>query len=241
MAPTKTKKSQIRRKKSAQNNPIKLSENTTEISKFINIPPDLPKKITDVVRPAYFVKQKSISSISAKFAKALKEKADNTVNTLTGNKKILDEDLGLASLTIPVLKEDFSTETKNSVENVTLEKRWVQKETSINVPVSYEHLFINGEELRFGFGEALNQIKEKILEIIPVEQDKEKEEKNIWVPLYGRDTEMDKTIPLYAEEVIISKRKVKVGEIKIRKREVTKDEKIQVDLITENVFVENPD
>ena len=52
---------------------------------------------------------------------------------------------------------------------------------------------------------------------------------------------MDKTIPLYAEEVIISKRKVKVGEIKIRKREVTKDEKIQVNLITENVFVENPD
>jgi stress response protein YsnF len=223
------------------NSGIKLSENHIEISKSTIFPPDSPRKVTDVIRPAYFVKQKSISSMTAKVANTLKEKADKSLDMLTGNKQILDESLELASLRIPVIKEEFSTETKNVVEDVSLEKRWLQKKTSIDVPVGYEQLFVNGQQLRFGFGEVLNQIKEKILDVIPIDQDKEKEQENIWVPLYGQDTEMDKTIPLYAEEIIVSKRKVKVGEVVIRKREVTNDEKIQIDLVTENVFVKNPD
>ena len=56
----------------------------------------------------------------------------------------------------------------------------------------------------------------------------------------GSDTEIEKTIPLYAEQLVISKKIVKVGEIVIRKREVTKQEKIDIQIIKEEVSVENP-
>jgi len=36
----------------------------------------------------------------------------------------------------------------------------------VEVPVGYEQVFVNNEELKFGIGETLNQIKNKILEII---------------------------------------------------------------------------
>ena len=51
----------------------------------------------------------------------------------------------------------------------------------------------------------------------------------------------ERKFPLYAEDIIISKRKVKVGEVVIRKREITKDEKIRVNLITERITVKNRD
>ena len=50
---------------------------------------------------------------------------------------------------------------------------------------------------------------------------------------------MDKTIPLYVEDIIISPRKVRIGEVVIRKREITIDEKINEDLVTERVTVKN--
>ena len=56
----------------------------------------------------------------------------------------------------------------------------------------------------------------------------------------GSDTEIEKTIPLYAEQLVISKKIVKVGDIVIRKREVTKQEKIDIQIIKEEVSVENP-
>jgi stress response protein YsnF len=47
--------------------------------------------------------------------------------------------------------------------------------------------------------------------------------------LYGPDTEMRTEIPLYAEEIIISKRKVTVGKMVIRKRQVTEEHTIDVE------------
>ncbi|HEX7141806.1 MAG TPA: hypothetical protein VF222_04950 [Nitrososphaeraceae archaeon] len=47
-----------------------------------------------------------------------------------------------------------------------------------------------------------------------------------------------KVIPLYAEEIIITKRKVKVGEIIITKRKVTEVKKIDLDIVKEKVTVD---
>ena len=44
-----------------------------------------------------------------------------------------------------------------------------------------------------------------------------------------------KVIPLYAEKIIISKRKVKVGEIIINKRKVTEDKKINFEIMREKI------
>jgi stress response protein YsnF len=56
----------------------------------------------------------------------------------------------------------------------------------------------------------------------------------------GNDTEMERVIPLYAEEVVISKRMVKVADLTIRKRKVSERRKVDIDLITEQVTIQNP-
>jgi stress response protein YsnF len=50
-----------------------------------------------------------------------------------------------------------------------------------------------------------------------------------------------KVIPLYAEEIIITKRQVKVGEIIITKRQVTEVKKIDLDIVKEKVTVDYVD
>ena len=48
-------------------------------------------------------------------------------------------------------------------------------------------------------------------------------------------------IPLYAEEITISKKIVKVGEIVISKRKVVEMENVDVDTIRERINVEDAD
>lgn len=49
-----------------------------------------------------------------------------------------------------------------------------------------------------------------------------------------------KVIPLYAEQLIITKKKVKIGEIVIRKNKVIEDKKVNVDIAKERVTIEYP-
>jgi hypothetical protein len=117
------------------------------------------------------------------------------------------------------------------------------------VPVKYEQIFVNNEELGksgllSGLGETASQIKDAIFKVIPIDlinKDKDTEPASNWVPLLGPDTDVERTFPLYAEQLVISKKIVKVGDIVIRKREVTEQEKIDVKVVHEEVTVENPD
>ena len=52
------------------------------------------------------------------------------------------------------------------------------------------------------------------------------------------DDNNKKVIPLYAEEIIITKRKVKVGEIIVTKRKLTEVKKIELDIVKEKVTVD---
>jgi stress response protein YsnF len=60
------------------------------------------------------------------------------------------------------------------------------------------------------------------------------------IPLLENNSEQEKVIPLYAEQIEVSKRTVKVAELIIRKRKVTDTRKVGVDLITEQLTVRNP-
>ena len=51
---------------------------------------------------------------------------------------------------------------------------------------------------------------------------------------------MEKIISLYAEQIVVSKRTVKVADLVIRKRKVTDTRKVGIDLITEQLTVRNP-
>ena len=53
--------------------------------------------------------------------------------------------------------------------------------------------------------------------------------------------ETEKIVPIWGEEIIVSKRKVKLGELMIRKRRVTESKKIDIDIKKEKVSVEYPD
>jgi stress response protein YsnF len=47
-------------------------------------------------------------------------------------------------------------------------------------------------------------------------------------------------MPIWGEEIIVSKRKVKLGEIIIRKRRIIENKKIDVDIRKEKIIVEYP-
>lgn len=53
--------------------------------------------------------------------------------------------------------------------------------------------------------------------------------------------ETEKVVPIWGEEMIVRKRKVKLGEIVIRKRRIIESKRIDVDIKKEKVLVEYPD
>jgi stress response protein YsnF len=211
----------------------------------INVPPDLPKADLHIVRPTFLEKQRSVGGKASQMFETMKEKTGEAVNTLRDASGIgihtIDSNLD-QPLVIPVIEQKYSTKTKTTLEGINVEKRWVDGKKNVEVPIKYERIFVNNKEVgKGGIEETLTQIKDTILKIIPIEDAKKKDYDNSnWVPLLGPDTEAERTIPLYAEEIVISKRIVKVGDAIVRKRQVTELEKLDIDLITEKVTVKNP-
>jgi stress response protein YsnF len=188
---------------------------------------------------------------------------------------------------IPVLEEKYTISKNTVLEDIKIEKKWIAHNEKIQVPVSYEKLFVNDKELDAYSNENIfTHIKDKILdfgyvegstnenkieneaneEIDQQEQQKlldkyhhTKNEKEIHkvngekVSLFDdekanftndknnntiQNDNTQKVIPLYAEEIIITKRKVKVGEIIITKRKLTEVKKIDLDIVKEKVTVD---
>lgn len=79
-------------------------------------------------------------------------------------------------------------------------------------------------------------------EIVPLFDNQQNEDNNIH---YSNNKELAKkehqtVIPLYAEEITISKKIVKVGEILLSKRRVIEEENVNVDTIKERISLEHP-
>lgn len=55
------------------------------------------------------------------------------------------------------------------------------------------------------------------------------------------ETEKERVIPIWAEEVVISKRMVKVGEVIVKKYRVTESQKVDVDIVREKLTIKYPD
>ena len=188
---------------------------------------------------------------------------------------------------IPVLEEKYTFSKDIVLEDIKIEKKWITHNEKIQVPVSYEKLFVNEKELdSFSNENIFTHIKDKILDFVYVEgsspenkveneldeealhteqksMDKNhhtKNKKEIHHQVMGErvllfddekgnlinakdnnTVEADNTqkvIPLYAEEIIVTKRKVKVGEIIVTKRKVTEVKKIELDILKEKVMVD---
>jgi stress response protein YsnF len=221
----------------------------------------------------------------------IKQHDINSFAATTGTTTTLQESNPLPNqqeYIIPVLEEKYTFSKDIVLEDIKIEKKWITHNEKIQVPVSYEKLFVNEKELdSFSNENIFTHIKDKILDFVYVEEsspenkvenelDEEtlhteqksmdknhhtKNKKEIHhhqvigerVPLFDDEkgnlinekdnntVEADNTqkvIPLYAEEIIVTKRKVKVGEIIVTKRKVTEVKKIELDIVKEKVMVD---
>lgn len=240
-SPAGTSASEISDKKSVESNPKLIHEETV-------VQPELLKAMITVIRPTILQKEDSFSGRAADLMESMKDKTEEAIDSIksaTGqgvSRTIFN--LGSEPLVIPIIEQKGTSETKTYTEEITIEKRQVKRKKNIEVKVSYDEIFVNGKEIGSGMGDAFREIKDRILEIVTFDKDREEKElekiKRDMIPLLENNSETEKVIPLYVEQVVISKRTVKVGDLIIRKRKVTEKNKATVDLITEHLTIENP-
>jgi stress response protein YsnF len=214
----------------------------------IVVKPGMPKTMVTIIRPKLIQKQESITGKVTEVVDSVKDKTEEVIDTLASTSgmgvKRTVSDINSGPLTIPIIEQKTSTKTKSYTESVRIEKRLVEKKKTIDVPVNYEEIFVNGRLVEPTVADTFKEIKDKLLDIVSFDQDKEEKDKeNVpgeKIPLFGNGTEMERVIPLYAEEVVVSKRLVKVADVKIRKRKVTQLKKIDVGAVTEELTIKNP-
>ena len=108
-----------------------------------------------------------------------------------------------------------------------------------------EELFISSKEIsHYSTGARLNEIKEKILEVVHESKKFGTKIEGEIIELLdldedgGEAKETKKVIPLFAEQILESKKIVQIGEVVISKRSVTENRNIRIDTIKEEVIIE---
>jgi len=176
---------------------------------------------------------------------------------------------------IPVVEENFDLLKKTIIQETKIVKRPATKTEKIEVPITYEEVYVNDKKLNIyekGEGEGiLSKLKGTIADSITADDsnieyrypnpsstsdlsadnsrsqnqyhDYNYDTEGELVPLIEEQekNETEKIVPIWGEEIIVSKRKVKLGEIIIRKRRIIENKKIDVDIRKEKVIVEYPD
>jgi stress response protein YsnF len=161
---------------------------------------------------------------------------------------------------VPVLEEEYSISKQTTSKEAKIEKRWNTKTKTVKVTISYEEVYINDKKMKsVEKSQILSFLKDKLSSIgrksdssdIDVKQSETKksdaENRGELVPLmsssssYNDSSETEKVIPLWAEEIEVSKKMVKVAEIVIKKRRVTETKKIDIGIKKEQVTIRYPD
>lgn len=164
---------------------------------------------------------------------------------------------GQNTAAIPVNEERFSISKNTVSEDVKIEKRWISATRKVEIPVPYEEVYVNDKVVKL-FDEKdddniLSKLKDKILDSIDRDKNKQQqttisqqqnEPRGELIPLFDDNDNnqiTEKVIPILGEEIVVSRRTVKIGEIVIKKRRVTDNKKIQIDIKKEKVMLEYPD
>jgi stress response protein YsnF len=286
----------------------KVEEDLTANKNPLVISPLQSEKLTIVIQSPSLENKKSIKSKIEGALESVKENASNVVDKVI---KVKEQDINsfkrdtesisqsqqqqsIEQFVIPVVAENYSFSKKILSEDISIEKRWIEKD-EIKIPVRYEKLFVNNKEIDvYSKQGIISQIKEKISDLVQSDNDddngnvnkmKENEDddnknqnhkkdienqkreepqlKDESVPLFDnqqtensneqlyQDNNNNKElinnnkyqtlIPLYAEEITVSKKMVKVGEIALSKRRIVETENVDVDTIKERINVEHAD
>ena len=223
----------------------------TETATQVAFSPKPLKPSVIIIKPSALQKETSFAAKTSEILDSVKEKTTQAFETIiesAGQGTVqTDLPLGAEPLVIPVLAEKFYTSTKNQTEEVMIEKRWTTRKEKIEVPVRSEELFINDKEIaHYSTGARLNEIKEKILEVVYENKKPGTKIEGEIIPLLdvdedgGEEKETKKVIPLYAEQILVSKKLVQIGEVVISKRSVTENRDIRIDTFKEEVTIEEP-
>jgi len=197
------------------------------------------------------------------------DSTDKKIDLNNGSSKQLDT-LTDEQKIIPIKEERFSVSTETIAEDVKIEKRWVTKTKKIAVPLINEEIYVNGRRLRYydklkgisllakardrlreGLDRVTNDKKEQGYSLLEANESKRE-----IIPLFeggksgdsrnnddsgASNKEIEKVIPVFGEELLITKRRVKVGELAIKKNRVTVNNKIEIDIKKEEAAVRHPD
>ena len=212
------------------------------------VSPEIPKATITVIRPTTIQKEESLTGRASDLMESMKDKTEEAIDSIksaTGQGvSRTTSNLGSQPLIIPILEQKSSSETKTYTEEITIEKRKVERKKNIEVKVAYDEIFVNGKEIGSNMGDTFREIKDKILEIVSFDHDRDEKElekiKRDMMPLLENSSEKEKVIPLYAEQIVVSKRTVKIADLIIGKRKMTRTSKVGIDLITEQLTVRNP-
>ena len=189
-----------------------------------------------------------------------KQKADSAKDFSKESDVPDEQQLQEQQIILPVLEEQYSISKETTTKEAKIEKRWVTKTKTVKVAVSYEEIFINDKKMKsVEEPQILSFLKDKLSSIgkksnsseIDVKQSESKksyvEDKGELVPLMSSSpsdtdsSETEKVIPLWAEEIEVSKKMVKVAEVMIKKRRVTEKKKIDIGIKKEQVTIKYPD
>jgi stress response protein YsnF len=174
---------------------------------------------------------------------------------------------------IPVVEEDFDLTKKTVIHETSIVKRMATKTEKIEVPITYEEVYVNNKKLKIYDKEVegiLSKIKDTIAHSVsasasdddnieyhyppstpsPGSHSNSKRDQNSDYNIRGEvvaliegqeSNETEKIVPIWGEEIIVQKRKVKLGEIVIQKRRLIESKKIDIDIKREKVIMEYPD
>jgi stress response protein YsnF len=145
------------------------------------------------------------------------------------------------------------------------------KTEKIEVSITYEEVYVNNKKLKVYDKEVegiLSKIKDTIAHSVSASDDdnieyhylpstpsqrshgNSKHDQNsnykikgeVVALIEGQENNItEKIVPIWGEEIIVSKRKVKLDEIVIRKRKIIESKKIDINIKREKVIVEYPD
>jgi stress response protein YsnF len=171
---------------------------------------------------------------------------------------------------IPLIGQRFSSTKQTKESQIHIEKRWTTSIKKIEIPLNYEEIYIDGKKIDSyydnEFSRTFSKIKNKIKNVIVRPKDhvntnsdalvvKYYDAKNNAILNEKQNMEFDESSPLssvkknqkiesvitvWGEEIVIDKRKVKLGEFVIKKYEVTESKKVDVELVTEKLTIHNP-
>jgi stress response protein YsnF len=122
---------------------------------------------------------------------------------------------------LPVIEEHPQVSKTLVRGEAVVEKRWVTRNKTIRVPVTYEEIYVDGKL----FGKKSKVVKKK------------GRAQGKAVPLFDGSLETEMVIPLFGEQITITKSMVKAGEAVIGKKRVTQNKKVVVEIEGEQVRV----